>query len=98
MSDHLNATPPCGNCGGTLVEHYGPTEEGCWWYHCTACGWEYGNNAELLSPLTMRTAPWTAPVVAAVLAVLDERIAVRGALEIDARWALKAFRQEVSGE
>jgi hypothetical protein len=77
VTDPLDRPPPCPECGTTLTERHEPESEDrpdCWVYQCPRCGHEVGENGDETVPLTLRTAPWTAPVLAAVLEVVDQEI------------------------
>lgn len=67
----LDGVPPCAMCGGNLEEAEHPAEDDLppfWSYKCKdrECGCEYGNNADIVEPLTYRNAPWTRAVAAEV--------------------------------
>lgn len=107
----LDGVPLCGSCGGVLEETEHPADPGdgegfsgyppSWSYRCTdrECRHEYGNDGDIVEPLTYRNAPWTRAVAAevervrevmryAVAVVMDPEIVV-GSSGGEARDALR---------
>lgn len=95
MSDPLfSRLPPCLGCGAPIRLRERQLE-GWHDYECTSCEWWEAYR----KPLTLATAPWTAPVVAAVLEVVDRHI--DGAPEWDASpstLALRSLREDLAGK